>query len=140
MVAYQGQDVLGGSQVSFSHVLAQGKPVVLNFFAGACAPCQAEMPGFQKVADRLGNRVIIVGLDVGPFTGLGTHEDAERLLQQLGIRYPAAYAVDTTPLTKYVQGMPTTVVFDAKGKISSKFTGTVTEAQLGQALAGLLNG
>jgi thiol-disulfide isomerase/thioredoxin len=140
MVAYQGQDVLGGSEVNFSHVLAQGKPVVLNFFAGACAPCQAEMPGFQKVADQFGNRVIFVGLDVGSFTGLGTHDDAERLLRQLGIRYPAAYAVDTTPLTQYVQGMPTTVVFDAKGKVSSRFTGTVIQAQLDRALQGVLSG
>ena len=28
---YQGQDVLGGSNIRFSDVLAQGKPVVLNF-------------------------------------------------------------------------------------------------------------
>jgi hypothetical protein len=35
LVAYQGQDGLGGDQVQFSHVLGEGKPVVLNFFAGA---------------------------------------------------------------------------------------------------------
>ncbi len=134
LVAYQGQDVLGGDQLRFSHVLGEGKPVVLNFWAGACAPCSQEMPGLQRVADQYQGRVIFVGVDVGPFVGMGSHDDATRLLKQLGIRYPAAYAVDTTPLTLYVQGMPTTVVFDARGQIVTKVTGTITGAELQQAL------
>lgn len=138
LVAYQGQDVLGGNEVDFSQVLKEGKPVVLNFFAGACTSCQEEMPGLQRVSDHFGDRVVFLGVDVGPFTGLGTHEDAAKLLKQLGIRYPAAYAVDATPLTLYVQGMPTTVVFDAKGRVVTKFTGTVTEAQMQQTLSSVL--
>src|SRR6266567_2596402 len=134
LVAYQGQDVLGGDQIRFSHVLGEGKPVVLNFFAGACAPCSVEMPGLQRVADECQGRAVFVGLDVGPFVGMGSHDDATRLLKQLGIRYPAGYAVDSTPLTLYVQGMPTTVVFDAKGQVVTKVTGTITETELQQAL------
>ncbi len=65
---------------------------------------------------------------------MGSHDDATRLLKQLGIRYPAGYAVDSTPLTLYVQGMPTTVVFDAKGQVVTKVTGTITETELQQAL------
>lgn len=139
LVAYQGQDVLGGDQVRFSHVLAEGKPVVLNFWAGACAPCSQEMPGLQRIADQYQGRAIVVGVDVGPFVGMGTHDDAMRLLKQLGIRYPTAYAVDTTPLTLYVQGMPTTVVFDARGQVVTKVTGTITESQLQEALGKALS-
>jgi thiol-disulfide isomerase/thioredoxin len=140
LVAYQGQNVLGGDQVRFSHVLGEGKPVVLNFFAGACVPCSAEMPGLQRVADAYAGRVTFVGVDVGPFVGMGSHQDAANLLGSLGIRYPAAYAVDSAPLTLYVQGMPTTVVFDAHGQVVTKFTGAVTEPQLEQALAGIVGG
>lgn len=46
----------------------------------------------------------------------------------------AAYAVDTTPLTFYVQGMPTTVVFDARGQVVTKVTGTITETELRHTL------
>lgn len=42
LVAYQGDDVLGGHETTFSTVFNQGKPVVLNFFAGQCPPCQGE--------------------------------------------------------------------------------------------------
>jgi hypothetical protein len=37
IVAYQGDAVLGGKQVAFSKVFDQGKPVVLNFWAGLSA-------------------------------------------------------------------------------------------------------
>jgi len=42
LVAYQGDDVLGRHETTFSTVFNQGKPVVLNFFAGQCPPCQGE--------------------------------------------------------------------------------------------------
>lgn len=135
LVAYQGEDVLGGHESQFSHVTSQGKPVVLNFFAGQCPPCRAEMPGFQKVADEFGGKVIFVGVDIGPYLRLGSHEDAQRLLAELKIRYPAAYAPDSSPLDKYqILGMPTTVIFDAGGKVVDRNTGILTENQLREKL------
>ena len=79
---------------------------MLNYFAGACAPCTAEMPGFETAYESSAGKVLIVGLDVGPFTGLGSHEDAARLLRQLAIRYPAAYAVDDSALRTATASMP----------------------------------
>ena len=135
IVAYQGEDILGGHESRFSHVTSQGKPVVLNFFAGQCPPCRAEMPGFQKVADEFQGKVIFVGVDIGPYLQLGSHEDAQRLLAELKIRYPAAYAPDDSPLTKYqILGMPTTVIFDASGKMVEQNTGILTQNQLREKL------
>ena len=131
IVAYQGEAVLGGKETSFDRVFQQGKPVVLNFWAGNGPSCQVEMPGFQKVADKLAGKVIVVGVDVGPFTGLGTHQDAVKLYMQLGIHYPLAYAVDASPLKLYtVEGMPTTVFLTAKGQVADSLTGILTEDQL----------
>ena len=131
IVAYQGQDVLGGQESHFSEIFDQKKPVVLNFWAGQCPPCRAEMPEFQTVADDYAGKVIFVGIDVGPFTGLGNHDDARQLLQDLGIRYPAAYATDASPLQPYgVRAMPTTVYLSADGKVQNTVNGIVREAQL----------
>jgi thiol-disulfide isomerase/thioredoxin len=139
MVTYQGEDVLGGKNVKFSQVFQQKKPVVLNFWAGQCPPCRAEMPEFQEVADEFEGKVIFVGVDVGPFTGLGNHDDAQRLLQELGIRYPAAYAVDNAPLKPYsVRAMPTTVYLSADGKIQATTNGIVREEQLRSQLQSLV--
>jgi len=138
IVAYQGDDQLGGHDTQFSHVTSQGKPVVLNFFAGQCPPCRAEMPGFQRVADEVQGKAIFVGLDVGPYVQLGSHQDAQNLLRELHIRYAAGYAVDPSPLTTYqVQAMPTTVIFDASGQQVFKASGIMTESQLRTQLAKL---
>jgi thiol-disulfide isomerase/thioredoxin len=135
IVAYQGEDVLGGHESQLSHVTSQGRPVVLNFFAGQCPPCRAEMPGFQKVADEFGGKVIFVGVDIGPYLQLGNHQDAQRLLADLNVHYPAAYAPDSSPLTKYqIRGMPTTIIFDASGKIVEQHVGILTENQLREKL------
>lgn len=140
LVAYQGQDVLGGSEVEFPELLMRGKPVVLNFWAGLCAPCRAEMPAFQAAYGRYADRVILVGVDVGPFLGLGSHKDAQALLVSLGITYPSAYAKDPAIMRQYeLVAMPTTVFFDADGRQVKKYTGVLTEAQLEaefQALVG----
>ena len=134
-MAYQGEELLGGRETTFSKIFIQGKPVVLNFWAGQCPPCRAEMPAFQKVADEFQGKVIFVGVDVGPFTGLGSHEDAQRLLAELRIRYPAAYAVDAAPLRLYnVRSMPTTVILGPNGQPLQQVDGMMFEQQLRQAV------
>ena len=131
LVAYQGAAVFGGKQSHFAKVFDQRKPVVLNFWAGLCPPCRAEMPGFQKVATELSGKVLFVGIDIGPFVDLGNHQDAINLYTQLGIHYPLAYAVDSTPLQDYrVQGMPTTVFLSSSGRVVDQETGIVTKEQL----------
>lgn len=131
LVTYQGEAVLGGRETTFANVFARGKPVVLNFWAGLCPPCRAEMPAFQKVADELQDKFILVGVDVGPFIGLGSREDARRLLRELNIRYPAAAAADATPLRLYnVRNMPTTVFLNAKGQVVETANGLLVERQL----------
>jgi hypothetical protein len=55
------------------------------------------MPGFQAVYERNADDFVMVGLDVGPFFGLGTRNSALQLLSDLGITYPAANAVSRDP-------------------------------------------
>lgn len=141
LVAYQGEDLLGGREAKFSEVFEQGKPVVLNFWAGGCPPCRVEMPSFQAVADEYEGRVVFVGVDVGLFTGLGDHESARKLLDELDIRYPSAYAVDASALRQYeVTTMPTTVFFDSRGRVVARRTGVVTEGDLRGVVDQLIGG
>ena len=47
---YQGSQVLGEENLTVGSL--QGKPLVLNFRAGLCPPCQAEMPTCKSSTTR----------------------------------------------------------------------------------------
>ena len=97
------------------------------------------MPEFQEVAGEYDGRVVFVGIDVGPFTNLGTREDGLRLVDDLQIRYPTGAAVDSTSLRAYgVRSMPTTVFLDKDGEIVSTSPGRLREPQLRAAVSKLL--
>ena len=141
MVAYQGQDVLGGEEATLRSLVGEGTPVVLNFWASSCPPCREEMPGFQRVHDELGDEFLMLGVDIGPFVRLGTHEGARAFLSEYGIAYPAAYATSDEPVRDYeVRGMPTTLFFDGSGEIVNKHTGFMPEGQFRRELQALIAG
>lgn len=136
---YQGQDELGTDDLRFSSVLAQGKPVVLNFWAGNCPPCRAELPAFQQASEDYSGEVIFFGLDVGPFTGLGTTTQARELLRELGITYPAGTPPNGVAVQSYqVLAMPTTIFFTADGKQFDRSSGALSQVRLDRILANLI--
>jgi thiol-disulfide isomerase/thioredoxin len=63
--------------------------MILNFWAGQCPPCRAEMPQFEAFHDDFKDEIMLLGVDIGIFTGLVSHNDAESLIRELGITYPA---------------------------------------------------
>ena len=137
---YQGQDKLGAEQVDLSQLV--GKPVVLNFWAGLCPPCRAEMPDLQVFYEGFRDQVTLIGIDIGQFTGLGNREDAQELLNELGVTYPAGYTGDAGVVQEYrILGMPTTVFIDSSGEVFKVWTGALnnevleeqTRAMMGQA-------
>jgi thiol-disulfide isomerase/thioredoxin len=140
IVAYTGGDVLGGKEIDFNGLLRRGQPVVLNFWAGLCPPCRREMPDFQTVYNEHEGEFILVGVDVGPFVRLGSNDDAQRLLEDLNITYPTAYAKSSDLVREYdVFAMPSTVFFTPDGEIFRKTTGFMTEDQTRSAVEDLLD-
>ena len=78
-------------------------------------------------------------VDVEPFTGLGTHDDARSIIEEEGLSYPLSYAVDSSPLQKYqVYSMPTSVFFDADGTIVRSNSGVLTEDRLRDVIEELI--
>ena len=127
---FQGEDVVGGQEVSL-HSLFGEKPIVINFWAGLCPPCRAEMPDLQEFTQKFQGRTLLVGVDLGQFTGLGTEQDARNLLAELEATYPAGSTSDPDVIRDYkVLGMPTTIFIDRDGKIFNKWTGALNGAVL----------
>ena len=124
LFVYTGADVLGGSEVTLADAFRLGKPVVISFWAGLCPPCRREMPQFQALYDERKDEFLMLGIDVGRFTGLGSQDDAEALLDELGITYPTAYIESSTLLREYnIIGMPGAAFVAANGEVVSTSTG-----------------
>ena len=126
---YQGESELGGPDLAIADL--QGKPVVLNFWAGLCPPCRAEMPDFQQFHDEFNDRVTLIGIDIGPQMMLGSQDDARILLRDLGITYPAGFTNDDNVVRSYeVLGMPTTVFINSNGEIFRQWGGILNREVL----------
>ena len=126
---YQGGDALGGDDVALSDL--RGQPVVLNFWAGLCPPCRAEMPEFQAFADEYAGRALVVGVDLGQFFSLGGQEDAVQLLNELSVTYPAGYTEDPNVVRELgVLGLPATIFISADGSLHRKWQGVLNDDKL----------
>jgi thiol-disulfide isomerase/thioredoxin len=137
---YDGGRIAAGQKVSFAEFLGQGKPVVLNMWAGLCPPCRLEMPDFQKVSEQFGDEIVMFGLDLGPLTNLGTSDDGQALIQELGITYPTGTTTDADVVKKYqLIGMPTTYFVTAEGRIMRQWTGLLTKDKLAELVQELIS-
>ncbi len=102
-----------------------GSPLVLNFWATWCGPCQLEIPALSSYA-RSNPEVAVVGVAVDS----GPSEHMPQLRTQLDIDYEI-YAADNAIIRAYgVRGLPTTVVIGSDGAVSATHTGPITEAEL----------
>ena len=128
---YQGQDAVGGESLALSEL--RGTPVVLNFWAGLCPPCRAEMPEFQHFADEYDGRALVVGVDLGQFFSLGSQDDAIELLNDLEVSYPAGYTDDANVVRELgVLGLPATFFVAADGSLHRKWQGVLNGDKLAE--------
>ncbi len=123
---YAPSESLGRMTMTLTDILAIGKPVVLNFWAGLCPPCRREMPEFQEAWEVFKDRVILFGVDVGPFVNLGTTDDAVNLMAELGVTYPLGTTFNSNILREYqILGMPATVFITPRGTIFRTWNGVL---------------
>jgi cytochrome c biogenesis protein CcmG, thiol:disulfide interchange protein DsbE len=111
-----------------------GRPLVLNFFASYCIPCAREMPALQTVADELGDRVAVVGLN------LADEEDAARaLVEQTGVTYDLGRDADGAIAQALgVVNLPTTVFATPDHEVVEVHTGALSEDELREKMTSLV--
>lgn len=128
---YQSGGVLDGRETSLQAVLDTGKPVVLNFWAGDCPPCRAELPVLQAAWQEFSQDVVLLGVDVGPFFGLGTHDQGVALLREFGITYPAGNTPDSSILNDFnLNALPGTFFMTPDGNINDSWPAAISSGQL----------
>lgn len=116
----------------------RGKPVLLNFWASWCGPCQMEMPDFQKFYESHGDKVnfVIVNLTDGQQE---TVETASAFIEEKGYTFPVYYDTDIDAAMKYgVSAVPVSYFIDAEGNFIAWAQGALTADMLQQGMDMLL--
>ena len=130
---------LSGETVSFSSL--KGKPLVLNFGASWCGPCELEAPVLAKVYEKYKDRVNFFGIAVRD-----QEEDQRAFAEKHGFKFPIGLDPDGKVLYNYqkagkvnMSGIPTTFFIDKEGNIQAFFIGPISESTFDQKVATILN-
>lgn len=103
----------------------RGRPVILNFWASWCEPCQRETPELVAFAKRHPT-IDVVGLAVNDIPS-----DARRFARRESVTYELGLDRGADAAGKFgVSGLPVTAVIDAEGRLAATFIGEISEAQL----------
>lgn len=105
----------------------EGQVVVMNWWYSACAPCRAEAPDLQALYEDFKDEGV-------QFVGVNVRDTAETALafdRKFGISFPSIMDAQSGAVSLAFQGVvspqavPTTLVIDKEGKVSSRILGRI---------------
>lgn len=114
---------------------ADGRLVWVNFWATWCPPCRTEMPMMQRLHERFGDRVLILGVDFGEERGA-----VADFVERYGITYPILLDPTLDAFYRWSPqfGLPKHYFVDANGVVVRELPGELPPDAMLETLGTLL--
>lgn len=130
---------LAGDNISLADYA--GQPLVINFAASWCGPCEIEAPTIEKMYQKYKDRVGFIGIAVRD-----QEEDQRAFAQRHGLSFPIGLDPDGKVVYTYqkagkvnLSGIPTTFFVDKEGNIAAFFIGPISERTFDQKVETILD-
>lgn len=113
----------------------RGRPVLLNFWASWCLPCEDEAPILNEARERYGDDVAFLGVNIKD-----ARPDALAFERRFGTSYPSVRDESQEIYADYgLTGQPETFLIDAEGVIVEHVPGSIgDQAYLDSSLDALV--
>jgi len=129
--------VLGGGRWRLAD--HSGQVVAINLWATWCGPCQEETPTMVRAVRELGpNGFTAVGVSMDDDKGESREAKVRAFAGQYGLDYPVAFPDPMSQMASGLQGIPTTILLDRKGRVAKTYVGAVREGVLRRDVETLL--
>jgi cytochrome c biogenesis protein CcmG, thiol:disulfide interchange protein DsbE len=125
------EDLAGGS-VSLADL--RGRPVVIDFWATWCTPCEFQIPVLNQLEERYGDRVEVIGIAVD----VDGREAVAPFAAARGITYRVLLGDEGLAQRYGAVGFPSLYVIRADGSIDSSHVGLVEPEALAEAVEAAL--
>ena len=114
----------------------EGTPIIVNFWGSWCAPCREEAPELRAAAERYGDRIQFLGVDI-----LDERTSAAAFIAEMGWAYPSVF--DPTGAVRDdlgFTGQPVTLFYDAEGRLVHERQGAIPPDDLAAGIERILPG
>lgn len=99
----------------------RGRAVLINFWASWCEPCRAEMPSLQALAEQNSGKLVVLAVNLKE-----SEPTISRFAQRTGLSLPVVRDADGALARAWgVSVYPSTVLIDARGRVTSVVRGEV---------------
>ncbi len=124
--------LVGDGSLSLSDL--EGKPVVMNFWASWCGPCEDEAPLLREAFEVYGDRIHFLGIDIKD-----GRSDALAFVDEHGLDYPSVRDESQTIYQDYgLTGQPETFFVDSDGVLVEHVAGPLDAQRLAELIDLLL--
>jgi cytochrome c biogenesis protein CcmG/thiol:disulfide interchange protein DsbE len=124
-------ETLDGGRITLSEL--RGKPVLVDFWATWCGPCEETIPVLIEFQRRYAGRVHVLGVSVD-----WERDAVAPFAREKRMNYPVLYGDEALAVDYGAPGFPTLFIVDAEGRIVEAHVGVMTLEELETSVAPLL--